>query len=164
MNASPETMNLLAVLDKQLHCVQELSAELLAGRKAFVTMEVEVVYRHVAAQTALCDNLRTLDERRKEAWQTTCATMGIDTVSASLGSLISRLDPRIGARIRDVVTKLALAEGELRHLNRANTILIEGSRRTLTILGNLLASFAPTYSSPVSAHPMASQPARVPVP
>lgn len=159
MKPSLEIVSLLAILDKQLHAVQELSAELIACRTAFAAMNVEAIYRHIAVQTTLCDDLRTLDEQRKEALRAACSAEGIEPTTASLNGLIVRFDSRVGTKIRDIVTKLVLAEGELRQLNRANTILIDGSRRTLTILGNLLSSFAPTYASPISARNSAA-PAR----
>jgi hypothetical protein len=162
MTSSPENASLLAILNKQLQVVQDLSGILVASRTAFVTMDVEAIYQHVAIQTECCDDLRTLEEQRKKAWQVACCAANIDPGAASLRSLIARLDPEVGAKIREIVTKLVLAEGELRHLNRANTILIDGSRRTLTILGNLLASFAPTYANPInprnSGEPAASVP------
>ena len=157
MNASPESANLLGILDRQLHAVQELSAELVACRTAFVAMDVEAIYRHTAIQTALCDSLRTLEEQRNVAWRAACCAAGVDPAAGNVSSLVALLDPRVGMAIRDIVTKLVLADGELRRLNRANTILIDGSRRTLTILGNVLASFAPMYASPVKAHTAGSQ-------
>ena len=164
MNASPETMDLLGILDRQLHAVQELSAELIASRTVLVAMDMEAIYRHTAIQTALCDSLRSIEEQRKAAWRVACCVAGVDPGTGNVSSLAALLDPRVGIAIRDIVTKLALADGELRRLNRANTILIDGSRRTLTILGNVLASFAPTYASPLTARNQGAQASSVTLP
>ena len=164
INASPETVNLLGILDRQLHAVQELSAELIACRTAFVAMDVDGIYRHTAIQSALCDSLHTLEEQRRVAWRAACCGAGVDPATGNVSSLVALLDPRLGMAIRDIVTKLVLADGELRRLNRANTILINGSRRTLTILGNVLASFAPTYASPLTARNQGAQASSVTLP
>jgi len=151
MNSEIAAASLLGTLEKQLRLLRELSGELVSCRAAYVAMDVDAMYQHIATQTALCDQLQQLESERKVAWKATCAAVGIDPVSTDLRLLINRLDPKIGCAMREAVTKLALAEGELRHLNRAHTVLVEGSRRTLSILGNVLASFTPTYAPPVTS-------------
>jgi hypothetical protein len=150
MTPSIEAASLMGTLDKQLRLLRELSSDLVACRTAYVAMDLDAIYRHIATQTALCDQLRQLEDDRRIAWRATCVAAGLDGEAGDLRALISRLDPQIGAGMREIVTKLALADGELRHLNRAHTVLVEGSRRTLAILGNVLASFAPTYVRPAN--------------
>jgi hypothetical protein len=148
MTSEIAAASLLGTLEKQLRLLRELSAHLVSCRTAYVAMDIEAMYQHIATQTALCDQLQQLESDRKEAWSATCIAVGIDSTAADLRALVNRLDPGVGGAMREVVTKLALAEGELRHLNRAHTVLVDGSRRTLSILGNVLASFAPTYVRP----------------
>lgn len=145
MSSPIEAAGLLGILEKQLRLFRELSGDLLACRTAYVTMNLDAIYQHIATQSAICDQLRQIDRERKVAWCAACAASGIDPDIVDLCELTMRIDPKIGETMRDVVTKLALAEGELRNLNRAHTVLIDGSRRTLAILGNVLASFSPTY-------------------
>jgi hypothetical protein len=151
MSVSIQVASLIGTLDRQLSLIRDLSSELVACRTAYVAMDLDAIYQHIATQTALCDQIRQIDEDRKIAWSAACASVGLDSHIGDLRSLVARLDPAVGAAMRDVVTKLALAEGDLRHLNRAHTVLIDGSRRTLAILTNVLASFAPTYARPESA-------------
>lgn len=151
MNAGIEAASLLGTLEKQLRLLHELSSELVASRAAYVKMDLDAIYQHIAVQTALCDQLHHLEEERKVAWRAACTASGLDPEAGDIRALIGTLEPDGRARMRDAVTKLALAEGELRHLNRAHTVLVEGSRRTLAILGNVLASFAPTYSRPTGS-------------
>jgi len=155
MSSEMAAASLVGTLEKQLRLLRELSSELVACRTAYVAMDIESIYQHIATQTALCDQLQRLESDRKMAWRVTCQAVGIDPGASDLRTLVSRLDPKIGSAMREVVTKLALAEGELRHLNRAHTVLVDGSRRTLSILGNVLASFAPTYTRPSAPEPAA---------
>jgi hypothetical protein len=148
MNLPIQAASLLGILEKQLHLLNELACELLACRAALVTMDLDAIYRQIAIQTELCDRLQQAERERKSAWIEACTATGLDGSAGDLRGLIARLEPEIGTRMREIVTKLALAEGELRHLNHAHTILINGSRRTLSLLGNVLASFAPTYGRP----------------
>lgn len=150
MNSSTEAAGLLGILEKQLRLFRELSGDLLACRAAYVSMNLDAIYQHIATQGAICDQLHETDRERKLAWCAACAASGIDPDIVELCELTMRIDPKIGEAMRDVVTKLALAEGELRNVNRAHTVLIDGSRRTLAILGNVLASFSPTYVRPGS--------------
>jgi FlgN protein len=151
MNAQAESVVLLGILEKQLRLFRELSADLVASRTAYVAMNLDRMYEHIAAQAAICDRLRQIEHERKFAWSAASAALGLNPDAGSLSGLLARIDAKTAESMREVVTKLALAEGELRNLNRAHTVLIEGSRRTLAILGNVLASFAPTYSRPANA-------------
>jgi hypothetical protein len=151
MSVPIEIASLAGTLEKQLRLLRELSGELVACRTAYVAMDLEGIYQHIATQTALCDQLRQTEDERKVAWRAACIASGLNPDSGDLRALIARFDPQVGVGMREIVTKLALAEGELRHLNRAHTVLIDGSRRTLAILANVLASFAPTYTRPIAS-------------
>lgn len=151
MNSSIESAALLGSLEKRLHLFRELSADLVASRTAYRTMNLDAIYQHIASQTAICEQLCQIEGDRKTAWRAACTASGLDPEKTDLRELTARIDPNFAGLIRDVVTKLAIAEGELRNLNHAYAVLIEGSRRTLAILGNVLASFAPTYGRPSGA-------------
>jgi hypothetical protein len=151
MNSSVEAAALLNILERQLRLFRELSGDLVACRTAYVAMNLDAIYRHIATQTAICDQLRQVNNERQVAWRVISAACEVDPDAGDLRELTLRIDPKIGEVMCDVMTKLALAEGELRNLNRTHTALIEGSRRTLAILGNVLASFSPTYLRPGSS-------------
>jgi hypothetical protein len=156
MSSSIEGAALLGILEKKLRLFRELSADLVVCRAAYVAMNLEAIYRHIATQTAICDQFRQIEGERKAAWRAACLAIGLDLEKSDLRELTSRLDPNLAEPIRDVVTKLAIAEGELRNLHHTHTVLVDGSRRTLAILGNVLASFAPTYASPVGSSGLAA--------
>ena len=151
MSAALGTASLIGVLDEQLHLLRELSAELNASRSAYVSMDIDKMYQHIAAQTAICNQLRETEEERKARWREICEACAVPVENTSISFLAAGMDPAEAAKLRKVVTELALAEGDLRNLNRAHSVLIEGSRRTLNILANVLASFAPMYSRPVDS-------------
>lgn len=150
MNPNLQTVSLAGTLEKQLHLLRELSGELMACRTAYVKMDLDAIYQHIASQSALCDQLRQVEGERQSAWRAACVGCGVDPSAGDLAALLTRLDPCSATRIREIVTELALAEGELRHLNRAQMVLVEGSRRTLGILANVLSSFAPMYARPAA--------------
>ncbi len=150
MTAAIESASLVGILEKQLRLLRELTSDLVACRTAYVSMDLEAIYQHVATQAALCDQLRQLEDERRLVWQAACLASGVDPNQCDLATLIGKLERGISARVREVVTELALAEGELRHINRAHMVLVDGSRRTLGILANVLASFAPTYTRPAN--------------
>ena len=151
MNSPIEGAALLGTLEKQLRLFRELSAELVSCRTAYVAMNLDAIYQHIARQTAICDQFRQIEDERKVAWRAACLSNGLDPEKSDLRELTARLNPNIAEPVRDIATKLAIAEGELRNLNRAHTVLIDGSRRTLAILGNVLASFAATYPRPAGS-------------
>jgi hypothetical protein len=47
-----------------------------------------------------------------------------------------------------VLTALAVAEGEIRHLNHSHMVLLDGTKRTLNILSNAMATLSPIYGPP----------------
>ncbi len=148
MNSSTEAAALLGVFEKQLRLFRELSADLVACRTAYVGMDLDAIYRHITTQTAICEQLRQIAEERRNAWRAVCLASGVDPEKTDLGELMKGLNAQSAEPVRDVVMRLAIAEGELRNLNRAHSVFIDGSRRTLAILGNVLGSFSPTYARP----------------
>ena len=61
---------------------------------------------------------------------------------------LDNLDAEASQRIRRMLLDLTASANEIREMNRVQTRLIQGTRRTLHVLGNALASLAPTYSMP----------------
>ena len=161
MKPTIEAAGFAGVLQKQLHLLRELAGDLVASRACYVAMDLDGMYAHTARQASLCEDLRQVRHERNSAWLAACTEAGLDASLIDLHDLISRIDAPIGARMRQIATELALAEGELRNLNRANSVLLEGSRRTLGILANVLASFAPTYSRPDLSGPALAGGARL---
>jgi|SRR5215831_8015176 len=156
MNASVEFSgipSLAGTLERQLRLLRELSGDLTECRKAYVDMDIEAIYRHIATQSLLCDQLHQSEVERTAAWRAICESLDLDPEAVNARVVLESLEPQGAAQIREILTALALAEGELRHLNRAQTVLVEGSRRTLSVLANVLGSFAPIYGRPAADRP-----------
>jgi hypothetical protein len=47
-----------------------------------------------------------------------------------------------------VLVELAVAEGEVRHVNHVHSVLLDGARRTLHVLSNAMATLSPMYAPP----------------
>jgi len=157
MTMLPELASLLAALDHQLSLLRQLSAELVACRPAFGTMNLEAIYSHISAQAAICEKLQRAEEERASAWQKASLKLDRPSVNGDLRRWVDVLEQDMVDRFRRVLTELALAEGEVRRLNQIHTVLVDGSRRTLNVLANALSAFSPTYTLPPAILPVLGQ-------
>ncbi len=137
----------------ELLLLRALADDLIACRKAFTGSDLDGIYEHVSRQGALSEQLTTAQQDRLRVWNAVAAASPNRTGAAetNLRSSMDALDPPISADLRALLTELALAEGEVRNLNRVHSTLLDGSRRTLHILSNALAAFAPTYPQPAAS-------------
>jgi hypothetical protein len=142
---------LTETLESRLSLLRELARELVVCRRAYVAMDLEAIYGHIGRQSAACRGLRDAEETRSRAWQAVSASLEESSTDPDLETAIETLRPDMAAHLRRVLSESALAEGEIRHLNQAHTVLIDGSRRTLNVLANVLAAFSPTYDRPAGA-------------
>jgi hypothetical protein len=145
---SEEIVKLTCALERKLTVIHELTAELSACRAALVGMDLETIYVHIERQTALCEQLRAAEMERQEAWQAVSASAQEPVNDGTLSSWIRSLEPESGARLRKVLTGLAVAEGEMRHVSRVHTILLDGTQRTLKVLANAMGTLSPLYAPP----------------
>lgn len=145
---SQEITNLTSALERKLLLLHQLTEELCACRAAFVGMNLEAIYAHIAAQTRICDELRKIEGERAIAWQAISVSANEPANNGTLSSWIQSLEPQPGERLRRVLTGLAVAEGEVRHLNHVHSVLLDGTRRTLHVLSNAMATLAPMYAPP----------------
>jgi hypothetical protein len=143
------------MLESRLSLLRELARELVVCRRAYVAMDLEAIYGHIERQSAACRDLREAEESRSRAWQAVSATLEESSTDRDLETSIETLRPDMAAHLRRVLSESALAEDEIRHLNQANTVLIDGSRRTLNVLANVLVAFSPTYARPADATQLA---------
>jgi hypothetical protein len=145
---SQEIANLTSALERKLTLLHELTEELCACRAAFVGMNLEAIYAHIAKQTQICDQLREIESDRAMAWQAVSASLSEPANNGTLSSWIQSLEPHLGDRLRRVLTGLAVAEGEVRHVNHVHSVLLDGTRRTLHVLSNAMATLSPMYALP----------------
>lgn len=151
-----EIAQLTQTIQAELSLLRELAGDLIACRKSFVGMDLEAIYAHVAKQSALCEKLQLISRERVAAWQAQFPGHTQPSSEPDLVAWLESLDPEIGRRMRELLTQLALAEGEVRNLNHIHTLFLNGSRRTLNVLANALTAFSPTYSQPTASKTLAS--------
>jgi hypothetical protein len=147
---APNLSELGESIRRELVLLRDLSADLIASRKAFVGSDLERIYEHISRQAALSEKLTAAQQNRLKAFHALSADSpdSLAAPNSTLRSAMDALDAPTAAYLRGLLTELALAEGEVRNLNRVHSLLLDGSRRTLNILSNALAAFAPTYSQP----------------
>jgi hypothetical protein len=145
-----EIANLTNVLECKLALLHELTRELRACRGAYLGMDLEAIYAHTAKQTLICEKLRSNEYQRARAWRAASASSGQLANHGTLTAWIQTLEPALGEQFRHLLTALAVAEGEVRHINHIHTVLLEGTRRTLHVLANAMATLAPMYAPPAA--------------
>jgi hypothetical protein len=145
---SQEITNLTNALERKLTLLHELTEELCACRAAFVGMNLEAIYAHIAKQAQICEQLREIESTRAVAWQAISSSVSEPANNGTLSSWVESLEPAIGTRLRQALTGLAVAEGEVRHVNHIHSILLQGTRRTLNMLSNAMATLSPIYAPP----------------
>ena len=147
---SQEISNLADALERKLILLHAITEELCACRAAFVGMNLEAIYAHIAKQTHICEQLRQIESDRAIAWQAISVSASEPANNGTLSSWVQSLEPQLGERLRRVLTGLALAEGEVRHVNHVHSVLLDGTRRTLHVLSNAMATLAPMYAPPAA--------------
>ena len=147
----PDVTELGDSIRRELLLLRDLAGDLIACRKAFTGSDLDRIYEHISRQADLSSKLIVAQKERLRVWNAIAAAAinGSDhREEPNLRSSMDSLDAPTAAHLRSLLTELALAEGEVRNLNRVHSLLLEGSRRTLNILSNALAAFAPTYAPP----------------
>jgi hypothetical protein len=145
---SVEITRLTDILERKLRFLHELGEELNACRGAFVSMNLEAIYLHIDAQANICQKLQIVEQERTTVWIALSISRDEPKNGGTLSSWIKSLEAETGNRLRRVLTALAVAEGEIRHLNHSHTVLLDGTKRTLNILSNAMATLSPIYGPP----------------
>jgi hypothetical protein len=148
------TSSLVQTLERKLTVLKELHAELNACREAYVTMNLDKIYGHVATQQVICEKLKALLAEQNADWRALHPQEAIaepSPDSAELRTFLESLDPALAQRMSRALTNLAIVEADIRHMNHAHSVLVQGTCRTLHIMSNAFAGMAPTYLPPKSA-------------
>lgn len=143
-----EPTQFIESLERHLGLLHELAGEMHLARAALASMNLEGIYEHNARQSELCERLRLEQAHRDRAQGPASAGVKTSPSGEELRGWLSSLDAQASQRIRKMLRELAAAANEIREMNRVQTRLIQGTRRTLYVMGNTFASFAPTYSLP----------------
>jgi hypothetical protein len=138
-----ENHNSLAALETQLDLSRKLKLKIAEARAAYAAWDLDAIYRHIGAQAVLCLHLQNSSEAMRLGHEPPAVPGGGDAMQGATQS-----DARNDARARELLAELAAVQREIRELNSEQTIVVEGWRRTLHMMGNALATFSPTYNRP----------------
>jgi len=145
-----ENNNSLAALETQLDLSRKLKTEIAESRAAYAAWDLDAIYRHIGAQAVLCLQLQNNSEAMRPGHEPPAAPGGGDMVQ-----VVTRPGARDGSRVSELLAELAAVQREIRELNSEQTIIVDGSRRTLQMMANALATFSPMYDRP-SARPFSA--------
>jgi hypothetical protein len=142
---------LVQTLERKLTVLKELHAELSSCRDAFVQMNLDSIYAHVAAQSMICEKLKAIEADQNSEWRAlhpAASREPADPTGADLRNWLESLDPILAYRMSRTLTSLAIVEADVRHMNHAHSVLLQGTCRTLKIMSNAFTGMAPTYLPP----------------
>ena len=126
------------IFERQLLLLRELVRDLLLCRTDYASMSLEEIYWHLAEQASLCDQFRRIQIELARAF----LEAGQESTAGEnqINDWMSEVGSEIGRSLQRVLTEIALTEGHSRHLNRVQETLLDGSRRTLNLLANAVAT------------------------
>lgn len=127
----------LELLDRRLTLLAKLAGELQTSNEALVRLDLEEMHRQVGRQEGLCREIQSLD-RGLDELQRKCGA-GIGSDGATDGESLA---------LKQMLRRVAEAQGGVRALNRKHAALLRRSRKTLNAMLNFVRSTSPTYSDP----------------
>jgi hypothetical protein len=137
----------LALLEQRLSLLRALAQQLVGCRKEFVAMDLDGMYSRIGEQEELCRQIQLLHPAI-ESLQRTCARH-LDV--ARLDAARQPEDAAWAERLRGVMRELGEAQAEVGRLNQIHAAFLRRSRRTITMLMNLLGNYAVSYGPPVDS-------------
>ncbi|MGH9757982.1 MAG: hypothetical protein ACRD4M_09610 [Candidatus Acidiferrales bacterium] len=143
-----EPTQFIETLERHLGLLRELAGEMHQARAALASMNLEGIYEHNARQSDLCERLRVEQAHPHRAQGVASVDVKPSAGGEELRGWLASLDAPTSRRIRNMLRELAATANEIREMNCVQTRLIQGTRRTLHVMGNAFASFAPTYTLP----------------
>jgi hypothetical protein len=149
---NPEIETYLALLERRLSLLRLLAQEFVDGRKEFVALDLDGMYRRISEQEELCRQIQRLHPAI-HALQKTCAIqLGLE----SRDGAGKPENTEWGERLSRVMQELGRAQAEVGRLNQIHAAYLRRSRRTINVLMNFIGSYAMTYARPAEANLTAS--------
>jgi FlgN protein len=141
---SPELETYLELLEKRLSLLRLLAQEFVDGRKEFVALDLDGMYRRISEQEELCRQIHRLHPAIQALQQTCAKQLGLDGGPAQAAP-----EKEVWAeRLARVMQELGKAQAEVGRLNQIHAAYLRRSRRTVQVLMNFLANYAMTYACP----------------
>jgi len=125
----PETSKLIAAIDEQTTLFRELEHVLQASRSAYAARNLDLIYIHLAKQTALCQELRKLQAETERAAQAAFPSTNPSLLDGPAG---------FSPALRKAFLELAGAQQGVRRMNAEQQAFLAGSLRTLRVMNNAL--------------------------
>jgi len=149
---TPESTRYLKLLEHRFSLLGLLTQSLIQSRSDFIAMKLDAMERLTAEQERLCAQVRSVDAELARVQTGGGEDAGLSPRLAGLCWPGSRDgDVQQDNRIRAMLDRIRLAQEELARANHAHQAMLRRSKRTVQILMNFFSSFAPTYSSPMTA-------------
>ena len=139
------------LLERRLSLLDALTKTLAESRADFIALDLEAMRGRIREQEQFCGQIRALDQDISQA-QVQCARLaGVPSASAEIRWPAPRgTEPALAEKIRETMSRVAAAQGQLQQLNNAHQAMLRRSRRTVHVLLNLFQSHAPTYAAQVA--------------
>jgi hypothetical protein len=142
-----EIQTYLELLERHLALLRLLAREFVEGRKEFMALDVDGMYRRISEQEELCRQIQRLQPAIRAVQQKCAAGLGLGGAAAALQSENRESTERV-ARI---LMEIGKARTELGRLNQIHAAYLRRSRRTANVLLNFIGSYAMTYARPVES-------------
>jgi hypothetical protein len=149
---SAETQTYLDLLERHLSLLRLLAREFMGGRKEFLALDVDGIYRRISEQEELCRQIQRLQPRIRALEQKCAAELRIGGRDGGFGSEERARAERLGR----ILLEIAKAQAEVGRLNQVHAAYLRRSRRTVSVLLNFIGTHAITYARPVQPAPPAT--------
>jgi hypothetical protein len=150
---SAEIQTYLELLERHLALLRLLAREFVEGRREFMALDVDGMYRRISEQEELCRQIQRLQPAILAVQQKCAAELGLGGTGAA-GSLQENREST--ERVARILMEIGKARTELGRLNQIHAAYLRRSRRTANVLLNFIGTYAMTYARPVESAPPAA--------
>ena len=150
MNAEIQTY--LELLEGHLALLRLLAREFVEGRKEFMALDVDGMYRRISEEEELCRQIQRLQPAILAVQQKCAAELGLGGAAAALQSE----NRESTGRVARILMEIGKARTELGRLNQIHAAYLRRSRRTANVLLNFIGTYAMTYARPMESTPPAA--------
>jgi len=148
----PEIETYLALLERRLSLLRLLAQEFVDGRKEFVALDLDGMYRRIGEQEELCRQIQRLHPGIRALQQTCAAQLGLQ----GHGAKGQPETAEWAGRLSLVMRELGKAQAEVGRLNQIHAAYLRRSRRTVNVLLNYVGRYAMMYARPGESGPLES--------
>ena len=137
--------DVIANLEERLAALRLLALELIECRPAFRRLDVNAMERHTGHQQRLCARIAALNQKLGKH------VNGTQQDQTFHDSEDGRAEFSGGEHHSELLRQTRTIAQEVQRLNEIHRGFLAGSRRTLSAIANLFASYQPVYGMPTFA-------------